>query len=190
MSDQFDLPHLKRVIETALLVNDGPLSLYDIKRLFPEPLPGELIHQMVDELKRDWVGKGVELVRLAEGWRFKARSEYQPYLDRLSPEKPPRYSRAVMETLAIIAYKQPVSRGDIEQIRGVAVNSEIIRSLKERNWIEVIGHREVPGRPELLGTTRQFLSDLGLTQLSDLPPLADIASLGLDAQLMQAESTT
>lgn len=180
MKQHADLPHIKKVLETALLTSNEALSVVQLKQLFAEPMPAALLNRLLEEIQREWSGKGVELVRLAEGWRFKARLEFQPYLDRLKPEKPPRYSRAVMETLAIIAYKQPVTRGDIEHIRGVAVASEIIRSLKERNWVEVVGQREVPGRPELLGTTPVFLSDLGLNSLTDLPPLADLAHLTVE----------
>src|SRR6185503_301058 len=127
------------------------------------------------ELRADWSGRAVELVCLASGWRFRTRLEFQPYFERLSPEKPPRYSRAVMETLAIIAYRQPVTRGDIENIRGVVVTTQIIQTLENRGWIDVVGHRETPGRPALYATTRRFLDDLGLRSLEELPPLEEIA---------------
>jgi segregation and condensation protein B len=165
--------HIRNVLETALLVAQAPLSLAELKKLFAEELRAELIHRLLEEIQQGWHGRGVELVRLASGWRFRARLEYQPYLDRLHPEKPPRYSRAVLETLAIIAYKGPLTRGEIEQIRGVTVSTPIVKTLEERGWIEVVGYRETPGRPGLYATTRTFLDDLGLKSLNDLPPLSD-----------------
>ena len=177
---------MKRILETALLVADVPLSLAELKKLFGADLGSDALTAMLNELQQDWADRGVELVRLASGWRFRARPEMQPYLDRLAPEKPPRYSRAVMETLAIIAYKQPVTRGDIEEIRGVTVASTIVQTLRERGWIEVVGHREVPGRPELLATSRQFLDDLGLASLRELPPLAELGNLVLPETLQPA----
>ncbi|HSC81032.1 MAG TPA: SMC-Scp complex subunit ScpB [Chitinolyticbacter sp.] len=171
--------HAKRVLETALLVAGEPLPLPTLKQLFPLPPSAGELSALLADIQRDWDGRGVELVKLASGWRFRARLEMQPYLDRLNPEKPPRYSRAVMETLAIIAYRQPVTRGEIEEIRGVTVASTIIQALKERQWIDVVGHKEVPGRPELLATTREFLDDLGLASLTDLPPLAELGNLVL-----------
>ncbi|MBE9609315.1 SMC-Scp complex subunit ScpB [Chitinilyticum piscinae] len=174
---EIDRRHLKNVIEAALLVNQEPLSVAQLKALFGVPPEGAELVAVLEELQRDWDGRGVELVRLANGWRFRARLDMQPYLERLKPEKPPRYSRAVMETLAIIAYKQPVTRGEIEEIRGVTVSSAIIQTLKERGWIDVVGHKEVPGRPELLATTRDFLADLGLASLKDLPPLTELGNL-------------
>jgi segregation and condensation protein B len=172
-----DLKYFKTVLETALLTATEPLSVGQLKKLFAETLQASLINDLLDELQRDWLGRGVELVRLASGWRFRARAEFTPYLARLNPEKPPRYSRAVMETLAIIAYKQPVTRGDIEAIRGVSVSTGVMQTLLERAWIEVIGHKEVPGRPGLYATTRKFLDDLGLGSLRDLPPLAELGAL-------------
>lgn len=164
----------KRVIETALLASSSPLSLAQLRTLF-EPDPGtELVRRLLDELRQDWIGRGVELTQIATGWRFQTRPEFQVYLDRLKDEKPPRYSRAVLETLAIIAYKQPVTRGDIEEIRGVAVSSNVIRTLESRGWVDVVGHRETPGRPALLATTRRFLDDLGLRSLTELPALIEI----------------
>lgn len=177
---------MKRILETALLVADVPLSLAELKKLFGADLGSDALTAMLNELQQDWADRGVELVRLASGWRFRARPEMQPYLDRLAPEKPPRYSRAVMETLAIIAYKQPVTRGEIEEIRGVTVASTIVQTLRERGWIEVVGHREVPGRPELLATSRQFLDDLGLASLRELPPLAELGNLVLPETLQPA----
>ena len=169
------LDEIKRILETVMLAGSGPMTLNELKRVFEVELSNDFLRRALDELRADWQGRGVELVQLAEGWRFQTRSEYQRYLDRLNPEKPPRYSRATLETLAVIAYRQPVTRGDIEDIRGVAVNTQIVRTLEERGWIEVVGHKEVPGRPALFSTTRQFLSDLGLRALSELPPLPELA---------------
>jgi segregation and condensation protein B len=166
-----NLKEIKLVLETALLVGQEPLSLHGLKKLFDFELSTDILRKLLEELRQDWTGRGVELVSVASGWRFQARAEYQKYLDRLNPEKPPRYSRAVMETLAIIAYKQPVTRGDIEDIRGVAVGSQVIKTLEERGWIDVVGHRDVPGRPALLATTRQMLDDLGLRSLEELPQM-------------------
>lgn len=170
-----NLDDIKRILETVLLATSEPLSLNDLKKLFETPLHSDFLRRALDELRMDWQERGVELVQVADGWRFQTRPEFQVYLDRLSPEKPPKYSRAVLETLAIIAYRQPVTRGDIEEIRGVAVNSQIIRSLEERGWIEAVGHKDVPGRPALLATTRRFLDDLGLRALSELPALPELA---------------
>jgi segregation and condensation protein B len=161
----------KRVLETALICASQPLPLRDMRALFAEQLGADTLRLLLDELSRDWAQRGVELVALASGWRFQSRPEMREYLDRLNPEKPPRYSRAVLETLAIIAYRQPVTRGDIEDIRGVVVSSQIIKQLEDRNWIEAIGHRDAPGRPALYATTRQFLDDLGLASLDRLPVL-------------------
>ncbi len=175
--------YLRKVLETALLVADAPLAPSELRKLFAEDLSPAMLTGMLEQLQRDWAGRGVELVRLASGWRFRARPEMQPYLDRLAPERPPRYSRAVMETLAVIAYRQPVTRGEIEEIRGVAVATPIVQALRERGWVEVVGHKEVPGRPELLATTRQFLDDLGLASLRELPPLAELGNLVVPDQL-------
>jgi len=161
----------KRVLETALICANQPMPLRDMRALFADQLGADTLRSLLDELGRDWTGRGVELVTLATGWRFQSRPEMREYLDRLNPEKPPRYSRAVLETLAIIAYRQPVTRGDIEDIRGVVVSSQIIKQLEDRNWIEAIGHRDAPGRPALYATTRQFLDDLGLESLDRLPLL-------------------
>jgi segregation and condensation protein B len=169
------LAEIKRVLETVLLASVAPLSLAELKKVFDQALSNDFLRRALEELRADWQGRGVELVQLADGWRFQTRSEFQHYLDRLNPEKPPRYSRATLETLAIIAYRQPVTRGDVEEIRGVAVNSQIVKTLEERGWIEVVGHKDVPGRPALLATTSQFLSDLGLRALSELPPLPELA---------------
>lgn len=161
----------KRVLETALICANQPMPLRDMRALFADQLAADTLRNLLDELTRDWMGRGVELVSLASGWRFQSRPEMREFLDRLNPEKPPKYSRAVLETLAIIAYRQPVTRGDIEDIRGVVVSSQIIKQLEDRNWIEAIGHRDAPGRPALYATTRQFLDDLGIDSLDRLPML-------------------
>jgi segregation and condensation protein B len=173
---------LKRVLEAALLVAVEPLSLSELKRMFEHDesaplMPNDTLRQALEGLRTDWQGRGVELVQVADGWRFQTRPEMQTWIARLKNEKPPRYSRAVLETLAIIAYRQPVTRGDIEDIRGVSVNPHIIKTLEERGWIEPIGHRDVPGRPTLFGTTDHFLSDLNLRTLSELPPLEELGNL-------------
>ena len=164
----------KRVLETALLVAPEPITLSELKKLFDQEFDDDTWRTLLDDLRRDWANRGIELVQLATGWRFQTRSEYQEYLDRLKNEKPPRYSRAVMETLAIIAYRQPVTRGDIEDIRGVAVSQNVLKTLESRNWIDTVGHRDAPGRPALYATTKKFLDDLGLRSLSELPPLTEI----------------
>lgn len=164
----------KRVLETALLVAAEPVPLADLKRLFDHEFDEDTWRTLLDDLRRDWAGRGIELVQLATGWRFQTRPEYQFYLDRLKNEKPPKYSRAVMETLAIIAYRQPVTRGDIEDIRGVAVSPNVLKVLEGRGWVDTVGHRDAPGRPALYATTRKFLDDLGLRSLSELPPLTEI----------------
>lgn len=164
----------KRVLETALLVAAEPVPLADLKKLFDEEFDDDTWRTLLDDLKRDWADRGIELVQLSSGWRFQTRPEYQQYVERLKNEKPPRYSRAVMETLAIIAYRQPVTRGDIEDIRGVAVSPNVLKVLEGRGWIDQVGHRDAPGRPALYATTRKFLDDLGLRSLSELPPLAEI----------------
>ena len=161
----------KRVLETALICAAQPMPLREMRALFDDQIGPDTLRLLLDELQQDWQEGGVELIALASGWRFQSRPEMREYLDRLHPEKPPRYSRAVMETLAIIAYRQPVTRGDIEDIRGVVVSSQIIKQLEDRNWIEAIGHRDAPGRPALYATTRQFLDDLGLDSLDKLPLL-------------------
>jgi len=161
----------KRVLETALICANQPMPLRDMRSLFDDELGPDTLRSLLDELTREWDGRGVELVALASGWRFQSRPEMRAYLDRLNPEKPPKYSRAVLETLAIIAYRQPVTRGDIEDIRGVAVATQIIKQLEDRGWVDAIGYRESAGRPALLATTRQFLDDLGLASLEQLPLL-------------------
>jgi segregation and condensation protein B len=174
----------KRVLEAALLCAPEPMALRDMVALFDEQLDTDAIKTLLDELVRDWDGRGVELVPLASGWRYQSRAELRDVLDRVHPEKPARYSRAAMETLAIIAYKQPVTRGDIEDIRGVTVSGPIIKQLEDRGWIESIGTREAPGRPALYGTTRQFLDDLGLSRLDQLPPLGTSLGAEPDAQVL------
>ncbi|WP_231409133.1 SMC-Scp complex subunit ScpB [Ralstonia solanacearum] len=163
----------KIVLETALICAQDPLRVNDLRKLFDEDVSADTIRVLLEELRQDWLDRGVELVALASGWRLQSRPEMRAYLDRLHPEKPPKYSRAVMETLAIIAYRQPVTRGDIEDIRGVTVNTQVIKQIEDRGWVEVIGHRDVPGRPALYATTKQFLDDLGLRSLDELPPLED-----------------
>ena len=164
----------KRVIEAALLVAPEPVSLAELKKLFEEDFDDDTWRTLLDDLRRDWSQRGVELIQLASGWRFQTRPEYQSYLERLKHDKPPKYSRAVLETLAIIAYRQPVTRGDIEDIRGVAVSPNVLKTLESRGWIDIVGHRDAPGRPALHATTRKFLDDLGLRSLSELPPLTEI----------------
>jgi segregation and condensation protein B len=168
-------PEAKRILEAALLASQEPLGLPELKRLFDGELGPDAIRRLLAEVADEWQGRAVELVSLASGWRFQTRAEFQPYLDRLFPEKPPRYSRAVMETLAIVAYRQPVTRGDIEDVRGVGVSTQIIQALETRGWIDVVGHRETPGRPALYATTTKFLDDVGLRSLEELPPLEEIA---------------
>jgi segregation and condensation protein B len=165
----------KRIIEAALLSSQEPLSLADLKRLFEDEIGPDTLRRLLDELREDWSQRAVELVNTASGWRFQTKAEFQPFVERLNPDKRPRYSRAVMETLSIIAYRQPVTRGDVEDIRGVAVSAQIIQSLESRGWIDVVGHRETPGRPALYATTKSFLDDLGLLSLQELPPLEEIA---------------
>ena len=173
-----DIDLIKRVLEAALLTSPEPLSLNEMKRMFPRgETNNELMRKLLDEIRVGWEGRGVELVNVASGWRFRSKPELQRFLDKLHPMKAPKYSRAVMETLAIIAYRQPVTRGDIEDIRGVVVTSNIIKSLEARGWIDVIGHREVPGRPAIYATTKTFLDDLSLRSLEELPPLDDLGAL-------------
>ncbi len=174
----------KRIIEAGLLASQEPVPLNGIRRLFDEDIGADTLRRLLGELREEWSGRAVELVNLATGWRFQTRPEFQKFVDRIVPEKAPRYSRAVMETLAIIAYRQPVTRGDIEDIRGVAVSAQIVQSLENRGWIDVVGHREAPGRPALYATTKSFLDDLGLRSLQELPPLEEVA------RTLPLESTT
>jgi segregation and condensation protein B len=167
---------LKLVLETALLCADEPMTMNDLRRLFLEELSLEELSEALSQIQADWSDKGMELLELATGWRFQSRLSMREYLDRLTPEKPPKYSRAVMETLAIIAYRQPVTRGEIEEIRGVTVSSNVVKQLEDRGWIEVVGHKDTVGRPGLYATTRQFLNDLSLTTLQELPMLDDASA--------------
>jgi segregation and condensation protein B len=173
----------KRVLETALICSQQPLPLRELRVLFDDELGADSIKALLGDLQNEWAQRGVELVHVASGWRFQSRPQMREYLDRLHPEKPPKYTRAVLETLAIIAYRQPVTRGDMEDIRGVTINALIIKQLEDRGWIETIGHRETPGRPALFATTRQFLDDLGLESLDQLPVLD---SPGQQANLLAA----
>ena len=168
-----------RIVEAALLATPSPLPVSELRRLFDEDPGPDLVRRLLDALRAEWAaaGRGAELVQLASGWRFQTRPEYQVYLDRLKEEKPPRYSRAVMETLAIIAYRQPVTRGDIEDIRGVAVSPNILKALESRGWVDVVGHRDTPGRPALFATTRRFLDEMGLRSLTELPALTEIEKI-------------
>ncbi|MFN4362115.1 MAG: SMC-Scp complex subunit ScpB [Hylemonella sp.] len=168
----------KRILETALICAQQPMPVRDLRVLFNDSLGADTIKTLLEDLQQEWTGRGVELVCVATGWRFQSRPEMREYLDRLHPEKPPRYSRATLETLAIIAYRQPVTRGDMEDIRGVTISSLIIKQLEDRGWIEVIGHREAPGRPALYATTKHFLDDLGLASLDQLPVMESPAQPG------------
>lgn len=180
----------KRVLEAALLTAEQPLSIADLRQMFNQDLNADTMRTLLDELRADWAGRGLELAALASGWRFQSVASMRPYLDRLNPERPPKYSRAVLETLAIIAYRQPVTRGDIEELRGVTVSSPVIRILEERGWVEVVGQREVPGRPALLATTREFLDDLGLRSLDELPPLQEAGEIPREFELQLADAST
>ncbi len=163
------------VLEAALLAAQEPLPISELRKMFDEEIGADTIRRLLEELREAWKDRGVELAATASGWRFQTRASYQKFLERIHPEKAPRYSRAVLETLAIVAYRQPVTRGDIEEVRGVTVSAEVIGRLEARGWVEVIGHKEVPGRPALYATTKTFLDDLGLRSLQELPPLEDIA---------------
>ena len=176
-SGELDSFQIKRILEAALLTTQEPLSVTELKKLFENQLGASQLNQYLEEMQTQWSTSGVELVNVSGGWRFQSKMEMQEFLDRLSPQKPPRYSRAVLETLAIIAYRQPVTRGDIEDIRGVTVSGGILKTLIARDWIDEIGHRDVPGRPALFATTKQFLNDLNLRSLEELPPLEELGSL-------------
>ena len=169
-----ELNDIKQVLEAALLVAGEPVQAAQLAKLFDPPLDADTVRKLLDTLAQEWSARKVELVQVASGWRFQGRRDVQPYLDRLAPEKPPRYSPAVLEPLAIIAYQQPVTRGDIEAIRGVSVSTNVIKTLEDRQWVEVVGHRETPGRPALYATTKTFLDDLGLTSVAELPSLAEL----------------
>ncbi len=179
----------KRVLETALLCADRPLSPAEMGALFAGEIGPDSLHMLLEELRNDWAERGLEVVRLASGWRMQSRPAMREYLDRLNPEKPPKYSRAVLETLAIIAYRQPVTRGDIEDIRGVTVASQIVKQLEDRGWVEAIGFREAPGRPALLATTQAFLDDLGLSNLQDLPLLHGAGQALSPAERAEAQAS-
>jgi segregation and condensation protein B len=188
-----ELAHVKVVLEAALLSATEPLAINELKKLFQDEIGPDVIRRILDEIKGEWSSRPVELVNVSSGWRVQVRPEFQRYIDRLEPHKPPKYSRAVMETLAIVAYRQPVTRGDIEEIRGVSVSSQILKTLEARGWIDVVGHREVAGKPALYATTRAFLDDLGLRSLDELPPIAEVANLvQIDVELdaNQDDSTT
>lgn len=180
----------KVVLEAALLTAEQPLAIGDMRRLFNDEINADTLRALLDELRTDWDGRGVELVALASGWRFQSAASMRSYLERMHPEKAPKYSRAVLETLAIIAYRQPVTRGDIEEIRGVTVSSPVIKTLEERGWVEAIGHREAPGRPALFATTKTFLDDLGLRSLEELPALEDGTTVAPEFELQFSELTS
>ena len=165
----------KQLIEAAIFASTEPVSVQELKRIFGNDIGIDVIRKLVEELREDWNGRSLELVSVATGWRFQTTASFRPFIDKLQPEKQPRYSRAVMETLAIIAYRQPVTRGDVEDIRGVVVTTQIIQTLEARGWIDVVGHRDTPGQPALYATTKTFLDDLGLRSLQELPPLDEIA---------------
>ena len=175
-ASEVDIVHVKRVLEAALLSSTEPLSVQQLRRLFSGQVSADNLRKTLDELREEWSGRAIELTAVASGWRFRVKPEYQVHLDKITHEKPPRYSRAVLETLAIIAYRQPVTRGDIEEVRGVAVSPATLKALEERGWIEAVGHRETPGRPALFATTRKFLDDLNLRSLEELPALEELQS--------------
>jgi segregation and condensation protein B len=179
---------VKVILETALLASQEPVPIAQLRKLFDDEVGADTVRRLLDEMRNEWAERGVQLVNLATGWRFQTRPEFQRYLDRMSPEKAPRYSRAVLETLAIIAYRQPATRGDIEDVRGVTVSPNIIKTLESRNWIDVVGHRDAPGRPALYATTKTFLDDLGLRSLQELPPLEEISKSLEGTQAPLAES--
>ena len=181
-----DFTQPKRILEAAILCAPHPLPLRDLRTLLQDTLENGAIEQLLHELAQEWEHKGLELVSVASGWRFQTRPEMRDHLDHLYPEKPPKYSRAILETLAIIAYRQPVTRGDIEDIRGVTVNSALIKQLEERGWIETVGHRPTVGRPELLATTKQFLDDMGLASLAQLPQIASAEAAALLEELAES----
>src|SRR5258705_11058705 len=178
-----DLVEVKRVLEAALLSTPDPLTVQQLKRLFAGEVDADNIRKVLDELKGEWSERSVELTSVASGWRFRVKPDYQRFLDRISSERPPRYSRAVLETLAIIAYRQPATRGDVEEIRGVAVSPPTLEALEERGWVEIVGYRETPGRPALFATTKRFLDDLNLRSLEELPPLDELQSTVLTQSL-------
>ena len=183
---EIDQPLVTRIIEAALLASSQPLTLVQLKGLFPldEPIPDGSVEAALAELQAGSAQRGVELVEVASGWRFQVQADVHPWVARLWSERQTKYTRATLETLALIAYRQPITRGEIEQIRGVTVNSSIIKALEEREWIRVVGHRDVPGKPELLATTKTFLDYFGLKRLDELPPLSELKDIGeLEPQL-------
>jgi len=189
-NDTMNMAQAKRVLETALLCATQPLSVRDLRVLFADALGADTVKQLLEDLQLDWATRGLELVHVATGWRFQSRPELREFLDKLQPEKPPKYTRAVLETLAIIAYRQPVTRGDMEDIRGVTINTQILKQLEDRGWVEVIGHRETVGRPGLYATTKQFLDDLSLVSLDQLPLLQNVdAQAALLSSVIESENT-
>ncbi|MBK7492012.1 MAG: SMC-Scp complex subunit ScpB [Nitrosomonas sp.] len=175
--DSLSPARIRQILEAALLTTQEPLPVSELRKLFNNELSAAVLANLLEEVREQWRDSGIELVSVASGWRFQTKAEMQPYLERLTPQKAPRYSRAILETLAIIAYRQPVTRGDIEEIRGVGVSSAIIKTLMARGWIEAVGHRNVPGKPELFATTAHFLDDLNLRSIEELPPLEEMKSL-------------
>lgn len=175
--DSLNPAKTRRILEAALLTAQEPLPIAELRKLFNHELSAAVLTKLLEEIREQWTDSGVELVTVASGWRFQTRADIQPYLDRLTPQKTPRYSRAVLETLAIIAYRQPVTRGDIEEIRGVSVSGSVLKTLTARGWIDAVGHRNVPGKPALFATTPHFLNDLNLRSLEELPPLEEMKSL-------------
>jgi segregation and condensation protein B len=188
-ASEIDLAQVKLVLEAALLSSSEPLTVLQLKRLFAGEVDADNIRKVLDEMKGEWSGRAIELTAVASGWRFRVKPDYQKFLDRISSEKPPRYSRAVLETLAIIAYRQPATRGDIEDVRGVAVSPPTLKALEERGWIEVVGYRETPGRPALFATTKKFLDDLNLRSLEELPPLDELQSTVVETTTAVAPSS-
>ncbi|MBX9637921.1 MAG: SMC-Scp complex subunit ScpB [Nitrosomonas sp.] len=177
VQDSLDPAKTRQILEAALLTTQEPLPISELRKLFNNELSAAVLANLLEEVREQWRDSGIELVTVASGWRFQTKAEMQPYLERLTPQKAPRYSRAILETLAIIAYRQPVTRGDIEEIRGVGVSSAILKTLLARGWIEAVGHRNVPGKPELFATTAHFLDDLNLRSIEELPPLEEMKSL-------------
>ncbi len=191
LPQSIDLEQVKRVLEAALLSSTEPLTVLQLKRLFAGEVDADNIRKVLDELKGEWAERSIELTTVASGWRFRVKPDYQEFLDRISSEKPPRYSRAVLETLAIVAYRQPVTRGDIEEVRGVAVSPATLNALIERGWVDIVGYRESPGRPAILATTKKFLDDLNLRSLEELPPLDELlASLEPPPNLVALEAAS
>ena len=188
-AESIDIDHVKRVLEAALLSAGEPLTVQQLRRLFAGEVDADNIRKVLDQMRDEWAERSVELTAVASGWRFRVKPQYQEFIDRITHEKPPRYSRAVLETLAIVAYRQPVTRGDIEEIRGVAVSPPTLKALEERGWIETVGHRETPGRPALFATTRKFLDDLNLRSLEELPPLEELQAALEPAPLHAAIDT-